>query len=103
MENIPTRPEELAEAVRGVVPRPDWLEWVACKDADPRLFFPGVTDQAARHRACEICDRCIVWQECLAHILDRPDRGGIWAGTSEPQRRKIRRLLRRHQEGDDKR
>jgi WhiB family redox-sensing transcriptional regulator len=36
------------------------------------------------------CDACPVQVECLAYALSHPDERGIWAGTTENDRRKIR-------------
>jgi hypothetical protein len=85
-------------------PLPGWQHWAACKDMDRDLFFParGGTLQQVK----ELCAGCPVRYACLATHLDGPDGSlyvdpGIWGGTSERERRQIRRDLRAHrQQGD---
>jgi adenine-specific DNA glycosylase len=36
------------------------------------------------------CDACPVQKDCLAYALSYPDLRGIWAGTTENGRRRIR-------------
>jgi WhiB family transcriptional regulator, redox-sensing transcriptional regulator len=69
-----------------------WREQAACKGVDPNLFFPGsggVTDEAKR-----VCATCPVAGECLDYSLRTCQKLGIWGGTSESERRKLRRGIR---------
>ena len=67
-----------------------------CKDTDPELFFPvGTTGQALLQidRAKQVCDECPVKIECLDFAIETNQDSGIWGGTSEDERRDIRRRI----------
>lgn len=68
---------------------PDWRHQAACRTVDPELFFPerGKSGNAAR----AICSHCPVWERCRAEAMETPEIPGVWGGTSECQRRKLRR------------
>lgn len=56
------------------------------------LFFPeqGQPTEAAK----AVCATCPVREECLAYALRTVQRHGIWGGTSERERRQMRRLAK---------
>lgn len=66
----------------------DWQDRAACLYTDPEVFFPekGVPATEARR----ICRGCEVRAECLAYALVTYREYGIWGGTSEQERRKLR-------------
>lgn len=65
-----------------------WQDFAECSSADTDLFFP---DQGASTKAAKaICKACIVREDCLEHALMH-EKHGIWGGTSERERRKIRK------------
>jgi WhiB family transcriptional regulator, redox-sensing transcriptional regulator len=71
-----------------------WRCSAACRDTSPDLFFPvGTTgpalEQIASARA--VCEICPVQEPCLEFALSTNQDSGIWGGTSEEDRRKIRR------------
>jgi WhiB family transcriptional regulator, redox-sensing transcriptional regulator len=72
----------------------DWRLRAACKDQDPELFFPvsekGPGARQAR-RATAVCARCPVRSECLEYALDNGLDHGIFGGTTETERRALRR------------
>lgn len=74
-----------------------WQAAAACRDTDPRLFFPPTDDDTtavvARHLAAvrPVCAGCPVASECLAWALDTGLDVGIWAATTPTDRRAIRR------------
>lgn len=71
-----------------------WRRDAICRDTDPDLFFPvGTTGQALVQidRAKEVCDQCTVKVDCLEFALETNQDSGIWGGTSEEERRKLRR------------
>lgn len=80
--------EELVEQVRGFTREP-WVERGACRGVDPALFFPGVGVTADAVRA--VCAGCPVTAECLDYALRNGEHYGIWGGTSERERRRMRR------------
>lgn len=59
-----------------------------CRDLDPDVFFPVDGNQMEEIKA--ICDGCPVRPQCLDHAL-RFERDGVWGGTSERQRVRMRR------------
>jgi WhiB family redox-sensing transcriptional regulator len=72
----------------------DWREWSACRDTDPDLFFPvGTTGPAIEQieNAKAVCRTCDVQQACLQYALSTNQDSGIWGGTSEEERRVLRR------------
>lgn len=77
----------------------NWRKDAACRHADPDLFFPiSLTGPAwdQIHEAKRICRTCPVQEPCLAWALRVPDVAGIWGGTTETERRAIRRATTRY-------
>lgn len=75
-----------------------WMDRASCRDADTLLFFPDHGDVPPEAKA--LCDECAVRSDCLAYALGMgEDARGVWAGTSERMRRRMRRTsgLRRSQ------
>lgn len=72
----------------------DWRHGAACRDEDPELFFPITeTGPGARQvdRAKAVCARCPVRERCLEYALERGLDHGIFGGTTETERRALRR------------
>ena len=72
----------------------DWREFSACNAADPEVFFPiGTTGTALEQieTAKRICEVCAVTEECLEFALATNQESGIWGGTIEEERRKLRK------------
>lgn len=72
----------------------DWRHLAACRDEDPELFFPiGTTGPAALQveEAKAVCRRCDVRVECLQWALETGQDAGVWGGTSEDERRALKR------------
>ena len=73
-----------------------WRRNALCLDTDPELFFPvGSTGQALQQisAAKEVCCECTVKTECLEFAIETNQDCGIWGGTSEDERRNIRRQM----------
>ena len=71
-----------------------WQEGAACRDSDPDLFFPVGTKGAAVEEieaAKAVCATCPVSEHCLAYALETNQETGVWGGTSEEERRRLRR------------
>ncbi|MGH3649532.1 MAG: WhiB family transcriptional regulator [Acidimicrobiia bacterium] len=71
----------------------DWRARAACSGYPNTLFFPS-TDGAHEEtieRAKTICAVCRVIDDCLAYALETNQRSGIWGGTSEKERKSLRR------------
>jgi WhiB family redox-sensing transcriptional regulator len=69
-----------------------WIQEAACRDADPEVFFPigpvPGNDQLKAVRV--ICGGCPVRGPCLRFAVESGQVGGIWAGTTEQERRTMR-------------
>ena len=71
---------------------PTWQELGACRGVDTALFFPGQGESVAEARA--ICASRVVRAECADYALATGQRFGIWGGTTERERRRLRANLR---------
>lgn len=69
-----------------------WMADAACAGMDPDVFHPDRGEDARPAKA--ICAACPVRQRCLDYALDARLKHGIWGGTSERERRRIRRTNR---------
>jgi WhiB family transcriptional regulator, redox-sensing transcriptional regulator len=70
----------------------------ACMNADPELFFPISTSGPAVRQVAQaksVCARCQIQQECLDYALKAGSVQGIWGGTTENERRLLRRRMAR--------
>ncbi|WP_433018197.1 WhiB family transcriptional regulator [Kribbella sp. CA-294648] len=77
----------------------DWRHQGACLDVDADLFFPIGSSNAAYHQmedARKVCMRCPVREQCLAWALESGHEQGIWGGTTDDERRLLRRRMSRH-------
>ena len=78
--------------VAGLPTRPatgtTWRDNALCAQTDPELFFPE--KGRAAHDAIAICRSCDVQKKCLEWALVHGEHG-IWGGTTESDRRKLRR------------
>jgi hypothetical protein len=63
----------------------DFWQGALCAEIDPELFFPLKGKFLDAQNAKRICNRCELKQKCLEYALK-----GIWGGTNEPDRYKIR-------------
>jgi WhiB family redox-sensing transcriptional regulator len=72
----------------------NWRLFASCRDTDPDLFFPvGTTGPAIEQidNAKAVCGECEARTPCLEYALTTNQDSGIWGGTSEEERRKLRR------------
>ena len=72
----------------------DWRQKASCRAVDPDLFFPiGTTglalDQIEQAKA--VCRSCEAQAPCLEFALSTNQESGVWGGTSEEERRKLRK------------
>ena len=78
----------------------DWREQSACKDdPTPDLWFVAPSDRHGIAAAKAICRRCPVAAECLAEAMANPSIVGVWGGTTENQRAKLRAAMPRQPKG----
>lgn len=79
--------------------RPPFFDSAACRQvADPELFFPlgeGPAHQRQIREAKAICYGCSAYWACREYTVEHPERTefGIWAGTTERERRKSRQQV----------
>ena len=67
----------------------EWMNDALCRQIDLDLFFPehgGKSEPAIR-----VCKRCDVQTECLNYALSFTSVLGVWGGTTEEQRRRLKR------------
>ncbi len=72
----------------------DWRRVAACRHTEPDLFFPvGTTGPAIDQieTAKRVCRTCEAQEPCLDFALATNQESGVWGGTSEEERRKLRK------------
>lgn len=67
----------------------EWMQRGLCREVDMDLFFPE--SHQTGEIAKRVCRKCEVINECLQYAIETRS-VGIWGGTSENQRIKLRRL-----------
>jgi WhiB family redox-sensing transcriptional regulator len=65
-----------------------WDGQAACRNADPDELF---AEDAAQNRVKALCTGCPVRTERLAHALDHRLEHGMWGGSTERERRELRK------------
>jgi WhiB family redox-sensing transcriptional regulator len=88
----PIQPEATFDEPGDLFASPAFMDLGSCRGMDPDVFFPDRGESLAPAKA--ICAECIVRDECLEFALDQGERFGVWGGTSERERRKLRRARR---------
>lgn len=83
---FPDDPANLLDALSHVLQRPAWHARAACRGRGPDQFFSGNPNTV--RGALALCERCEVQADCLTVGLH--EKHGIWAGTSERTRRRLR-------------
>jgi WhiB family redox-sensing transcriptional regulator len=76
-----------------------WRKEAACRASSPDLFFPVGTVGAALteiETAKRVCADCVVREECLEYAMHTNQEFGVWGGTSEEERRRLRQTNRTH-------
>ncbi|MEU5523014.1 WhiB family transcriptional regulator [Streptomyces sp. NPDC093250] len=74
----------------------NWRNSAACKSEDPDLFFPIGTSGPAllqTEQAKAVCRRCPVQEQCLEWAMETGQSIGVWGGTSEDERRALKRRI----------
>jgi WhiB family transcriptional regulator, redox-sensing transcriptional regulator len=82
-------PGEMQRITNKLLQPLDWQTQARCSEVDPEIFFPerGGSSKAAR----SVCAQCDVRMECLEYALNNKEQFGIWGGTSERERRRLRK------------
>lgn len=84
---------DLVRFFRGAEPTPAWFADANCLGLDPAVFITerGESLEPARR----VCAGCVVRDECLDYALTRSPRVvGVWGGTTERERRAMRKEAR---------
>ena len=74
-----------------------WTARGACRGIDTEAFFPERGGDVKLAKS--MCATCDVATECLDYALRTSQTFGIWGGTSERERRSMRRQIRLNTEG----
>lgn len=74
-----------------------WRDAAACRGMDTDVFFPLRGEDVRAAKA--VCADCPVSAECLDEALAEREVIGVWGGTSERERRRIRRIRARLRAG----
>jgi hypothetical protein len=85
-------PADLLIDLAELLQRPAWHSRAACRGRGLTLWFPQRGQSLGPAR--EVCADCPVKDECLAAALEMAMHTdhGVWAGTSERQRKQLRRV-----------
>jgi len=83
---------------KNLVPRFVFEDTPLCSEVDPELFFPQESEVGGIiyskyvnvTAAKQICDACPLKLQCLEYAMSSNEIG-IWGGTTEHQRRSLRR------------
>lgn len=71
-----------------------WRDQARCVGTDPDVFFP-LADTGANPAQAEVakrmCQTCGVREPCLQFALQTNQVTGVWGGTTEDERRSLRR------------
>ena len=68
-----------------------WMKDAACAGNKEANWFPDKSGKNTRASlAVQICNTCLVKQECLNYAVARPEVLGIWGGKSPKARRVLR-------------
>ena len=73
-----------------------WRVEAACKYLPTELFFPighGPRAQAQTSVAKAVCNACSVRSQCLDYAMAANAQYGVFGGTSEEERREVRRRV----------
>jgi WhiB family redox-sensing transcriptional regulator len=83
-------PDRIIEAVPENLPELDrsWITQGACKGTATGVFYPERGESTLGPQA--ICRTCPVRVECLDYAMRGREAWGIWGGTTENQRRRLR-------------
>lgn len=65
----------------------------SCSEVDPEIFFPEMGRTFNNNAAKQICNSCVYKPECLEWAMNSSE-DGIWGGTTERERRALKRHRR---------
>lgn len=67
---------------------------IACKDADPEIFFPHPTERVKTAMAKAYCRQCVFVAECLHEAIRIHDNDSVRGGLTAKERRSLVRSKR---------
>ena len=70
----------------------EWHLRAACRGQGPDDFIRGPRSDYGKTR--QLCEACPVRQHCLDYALKDDSLTGLWGGTTDVERREIRRRAR---------
>ena len=91
------RTQDIEVLITAIDNRAEWWSDAVCSTADPELFFSVSSLSPALRQVAQakaICARCHIQQACLRYALDVGPVQGIWGGTTEAERRRLRQRER---------
>lgn len=83
-----TSGDEDPPSLEALLNRPKWHQRAACRGVGVDAF---IVSRGRPYSQRELCEDCPVRRECLKTALADPDLQGLWGGTSEIERRRMRR------------
>ena len=81
---------DIDDAFRQMLRRPDWQSEAACRGEGTRKWV-GDGEGAPYAAQKAVCAECPVREPCLAFALANKSLMGCWGGTTEAERRELRR------------
>lgn len=90
-----------ATTVSGIIAemRPSWSSRGVCNDLDPELFYPARGESTKEPK--QACSQCRIAAQCLSFALESGEKHGIWGGTSERERRRMRKVYAAIERGEE--
>ncbi len=87
---VPGDAPDTATVLAGLVNRPSWHQWAACRGVGAARF---VIAHGAQYDGGQrqLCASCPVREQCLETALGDPDLVGLWGSTTQTERRAMRR------------
>ena len=80
------------------IEKESWMLDAACSFKNSDLFFPvGSSMKALKqsNEAIAICNECPVKIDCLEYAINTNQDSGIWGGTTEEERKNLRRQYKK--------
>lgn len=80
------------------IEKESWMLDAACSFKNSDLFFPvGSSMKALKqsNEAIAICNECPVKIDCLEYAINTNQDSGIWGGTTEEERKNLRRKYKK--------
>lgn len=85
-------PTDAVENLPAIPPPGPWIHRAACAGLPADWFFP-TRGQGSVVLIQAVCDSCPVRADCLAWAVENRIHHGFWGGTSERERRRIRKAM----------